>query len=495
MYLNDVLALRRGIHGFPGLGSAAFLSPTTWNEIQNPNPLYVAASLVKSYIPTWVTAVWPPVSSGFPQWVWDEQPKAEAEAVRKAQEYTAAHAGGKTPDTDISAWITPGGILVLPSESAPSKVYGTTRFRETTYEKIRRLAGKNWSELIKPINFQFPTVSVMKLALPNWSVMYTDVLNRIVPKNPADPAAAYLRLVTIPYLFVPPMIHPYIPLERGSFFVVASSLLTMRAKVDQADATADVMGRSWNYNRLAQEEQLAIIDAAFDTIRDAIDHGTEKDAAFAYYAAYDAADKLLYSLMPKTMSDVMDSGSTWGEIAKGTLTAAAAMVSIVAGGVIAAPIVAAGLLIKDAAEKKAEAAIDNQIDQAINDTLALKKEAEAWEQAAAAVVPDTYVLMVEQTEVGTYGKLEDVSAATITMTTPGDRFEVLLNGKSLGIRIRTSTGSMAVPDDIGVQIYSIARDQMTQFVGQAETEVAKSGGVPWWLIGGGAAAAVASQFL
>jgi hypothetical protein len=325
--------------------------------------------------------------------------------------------------------------------------------------------------------------------------MYTDVLNRIVPKNPADPAAAYLRLVTIPYLFTPPMIHAFIPLERGSFFVVASSLLTMRAKVDQADATADVMGRSWNYNRLAQEEQLAIIDAAFDTIRDAIDHGTEKDAAFAYYAAYDAADKLLYSLMPKTMSDVMDSGSTWGTIAKGTLTAAAAMVSIVAGGVIAAPLVAAGLVIKDAAEQKAEAAVDKQIDQAITDMVALKAEQAAWEQAAASVVPDTYVLMIEQTEAGRYGKLEDASAATITLTKPGDRFEVFLNGKSLGIRIRTSTGSMAVPDDVGVKIYAIARDQMTQFVGQAETEVAASRSVPWWAIIGGGAAVVGSQFL
>jgi hypothetical protein len=54
---------------------------------------------------------------------------------------------------------------------------------------------------------------------------------------------------------------------------------------------------------------------------------------------------------------------------------------------------------------------------------------------------------------------------------------------------------MAVPDDIGVQIYAIARDQMTQFVGQAETEVAKSGGVPWWMIIGGGAAVVGSQLL
>jgi hypothetical protein len=316
------------------------------------------------------------------------------------------------------------------------------------------------------------------------------VLDRIVPKNPADPLAAYLRLVTIPYVpAVPPS--PGSSIDGSEFFRTCRSYLNQRNIVFNADAAADFMGRSWDYDRPAQDAQLAIIDQSFDKIRDAIDHGTEKDAAVAYWAAGKAADNV-WKLSPKSVSEVTSSGSAWKDIAKGTLTAAAAMVSIVAGGVIAAPLVAAGLVLKNEAEKKAENALDKQVDTAVKDFTALKAEAEAWEQAAAAVVPDTYVLMVEQTEAGTYDKLADVSAATITLTTPGDRFEVLLNGKSLGIRIRTSTGSMEVPADVGVKIYSIDRDQMTQFVGQAETEVAKSGGVPWWMvIGGGAAAAAA----
>ena len=261
----------------------------------------------------------------------------------------------------------------------------------------------------------------------------------------------------------------------------------------KANVRAELFGKAWMVDKALQDRIIADLNTTINAAKRSVVsylHGGSAPVEATFHAILPFVNEI-HNATP----DPEGSTPAWQTIGKGVATAAVAMVGAVAGGYIAIPLVMVGAAITATAEAKAANAVEKQIDQATEDLMALKAEQEAWEKAAAAIVPDTYVLMIEQTEAGRYGKLEDASAATISLTVPGDRFEVLLNGKSLGIRIRTSTGSMAVPDDVGVQIYAIARDQMTQFVAQAENEVAKSGGVPWWLIGGGAAAAVAAQFL
>jgi hypothetical protein len=108
------------------------------------------------------------------------------------------------------------------------------------------------------------------------------------------------------------------------------------------------------------------------------------------------------------------------------------------------------------------------------------------------VTKGTFIVLVEGKSVGTFSKLEDASNAVMGLSIIGDRFEVLANGKSTGLRIRTSDGSVDVPADIEAKVRSMPRDQVLAFVSSAEKEVAKGEAVPWWLIlGGGAAAAAA----
>jgi hypothetical protein len=103
----------------------------------------------------------------------------------------------------------------------------------------------------------------------------------------------------------------------------------------------------------------------------------------------------------------------------------------------------------------------------------------------------TFDLLVEGQRVGTFTKLEDAAKAALGMTVPGDRFEVIANGKSTGLRIRTSSGSVDVPPGMEEQVRAMPRDKMGEFVAQAEKDVKKdSGGLPWgWILlaAGGAA--------
>jgi hypothetical protein len=108
--------------------------------------------------------------------------------------------------------------------------------------------------------------------------------------------------------------------------------------------------------------------------------------------------------------------------------------------------------------------------------------------APAAAQPDTFALLIEGQQAGTFTKLEDAAKAALAMTKPGDRFEVIAGGKSTGLRVRTSSGSIDVPPDMEAQVRAMSRDKMGEFVAQAEKET--KGGIPWgWIIlaAGGAA--------
>lgn len=103
----------------------------------------------------------------------------------------------------------------------------------------------------------------------------------------------------------------------------------------------------------------------------------------------------------------------------------------------------------------------------------------------------TFDVLVEGQKIGTFGVLGEAAQAALQATTPGDRFEVIANGQSTGLRIRTSSGSIDVPPDIEAKVRTLPRERMGEFVEKAEKELAdkKGGGFPWWLllVGGGAA--------
>lgn len=99
-------------------------------------------------------------------------------------------------------------------------------------------------------------------------------------------------------------------------------------------------------------------------------------------------------------------------------------------------------------------------------------------------------MLIEGAHVGTFPTLEGAAKAALAMTQTGDRFEVIANGKSTGLRIRTSSGSLDVPPDMDAQVRSMSHEKMVEFVAQAEKDTkGAGGGFPWWilLVAGGAA--------
>jgi hypothetical protein len=110
------------------------------------------------------------------------------------------------------------------------------------------------------------------------------------------------------------------------------------------------------------------------------------------------------------------------------------------------------------------------------------------------VVAVTYELQIEGVSAGSFGKLEDAVTAALAATTPGDRFEVLFNGKTTGLHVRTTSGSVDVPASLDSQVRLLSRDKMGQFVADAEAKTAASGGsLAWWLIPIAGAAVVAAK--
>ncbi|MGH8654705.1 MAG: hypothetical protein ACREYE_22205 [Gammaproteobacteria bacterium] len=125
-------------------------------------------------------------------------------------------------------------------------------------------------------------------------------------------------------------------------------------------------------------------------------------------------------------------------------------------------------------------------------------ETVAEEEARAVQAPaqaGAYEAMIEGQSVGKFTSLSEVTKAVLDHSNRGDRFEVLFNGKSTGLRIRTTDGSIEAPAELESKIRSLSYEQMLGVVDKAEKEIAakKGGGFPWWVIlAGGAAVAAAS---
>ena len=89
-----------------------------------------------------------------------------------------------------------------------------------------------------------------------------------------------------------------------------------------------------------------------------------------------------------------------------------------------------------------------------------------------------YAVVVEGQTIATVGALPDATTAAISATKPGDRFEILLNGQTTGLRLRTSTGSIAVPAAQEAQVRALTHDQSVALVASAEQQAAGQAAAP-----------------
>jgi hypothetical protein len=127
------------------------------------------------------------------------------------------------------------------------------------------------------------------------------------------------------------------------------------------------------------------------------------------------------------------------------------------------------------------------------ETVAEEEQAAEAKQAPAG----NYEVMIEGQSAGKFTSFSDATKFAIDNTTRGDRFEIMLNGKSTGLRIRVSDGSIESPPGLEDKVRALDHDKMMVVVEQAEKEIAEykakngGGGIPWWVILGGGAAALA----
>jgi hypothetical protein len=112
-----------------------------------------------------------------------------------------------------------------------------------------------------------------------------------------------------------------------------------------------------------------------------------------------------------------------------------------------------------------------------------------FEPPPPPVADGKFKVVVEGVEAGAWGSVEDAAKGAIGLTKPGDRFTVIADGKSTGLRIRTGNGAMEVPANMTAQVNAMTTDQVKDSVSKAEEK--KTGGFPVWLLAVPAAAVVA----
>lgn len=110
-----------------------------------------------------------------------------------------------------------------------------------------------------------------------------------------------------------------------------------------------------------------------------------------------------------------------------------------------------------------------------------------------------YELVVEGEKVFETENSEELFDTIGQKTKEGDRFEVFLNGRSLGLKIRTTGGIISVPTEAVEKVRAMTHGEVHSMVARAAAAAKgegapekAAGGIPWWLIAGGAAAAIAA---
>jgi hypothetical protein len=117
---------------------------------------------------------------------------------------------------------------------------------------------------------------------------------------------------------------------------------------------------------------------------------------------------------------------------------------------------------------------------------------EVAQGAAQEGTAKQYVAVVEGQSIGTFGSVEEAYQAILDSTQPGARFEILVDGQTMGLAIRTAEGSVEAPPEAEEKIREMPPEQVREVVAQADAQPAK-GGFPWWLLIAGGAAAFAAK--
>lgn len=100
-----------------------------------------------------------------------------------------------------------------------------------------------------------------------------------------------------------------------------------------------------------------------------------------------------------------------------------------------------------------------------------------------------YIVRVEGKVVGYAGTLKEASQCALSTSKPGDRFDIHLGRRYLGMYVRTRGGQVAVPKGQEAQVSRIPRSQMRDFI---EKQYEEGKPFPWWVLlaAGGAAVAL-----
>lgn len=106
---------------------------------------------------------------------------------------------------------------------------------------------------------------------------------------------------------------------------------------------------------------------------------------------------------------------------------------------------------------------------------------------APAAAPDgspagDYELFIEGQSAGKYTNLTAAAKDALANTSPGDRFEVMFNGKSTGLRIRTATSTVEAPAGQEDKVRMMTHEQVLAVVADAGGAAPSGGGTPWGLI-------------
>jgi len=98
--------------------------------------------------------------------------------------------------------------------------------------------------------------------------------------------------------------------------------------------------------------------------------------------------------------------------------------------------------------------------------------------------------IVEGKSIGTFGSADEAYSAILANSQVGDRFEIIANGKTMGLAVRTADGAVEVPPEAEAKMRTLTPEQSQAIVQKAEASPS-GGGIPWWLLLAGGAAAVA----
>lgn len=87
-----------------------------------------------------------------------------------------------------------------------------------------------------------------------------------------------------------------------------------------------------------------------------------------------------------------------------------------------------------------------------------------------------YTLTVEGQTITNYPvDITQISSLVQSGTQPGDRFEILADGVGTGLRVRTTTGFISIPDSMRAQVQAMPKGQVLALLTQAAANVAASG--------------------